>query len=90
MPAFSDESLTRIIQALASRERRNPLCCDELTQDCLAASFGYGEGIEIWLENGKYQCRQRRERSIVIDTYPDEGAAVDHFIRVCKGRLSGF
>ena len=90
MPAFSDESLTRIIQALASCERRNPLYHDELTQDCLAASFGYGEGIEIRLENGKYQCRQQRERSIAIDTYPDEAAAVDHFIRVCRGGLSGF
>ena len=90
MSAFSEESLARIMQALASCERRNPLYHDELTQDRLAASFGYGESIEIWLENGKYQSRQQRERSTVIDVYPDEAAAVKHFIRVCRGGLSGF
>ena len=88
MPAFSNESLTRITLALSQCPRRNPYYHHELTRDGLSASFGYGEGIRMWREDGKYICLQHRERSTFVDTFDDEEAAVERFIRLCGAGMA--
>lgn len=82
-PAFTDESLEKIHNAIDHLEWNNPHFHMEVTISGLSASFGYGEGIDICFCDETYRGIIKRERSVGHEEYENEQSAVDHFIKKC-------
>ena len=82
-PAFTDESLKKIQDAIDHPKRNNPQFHMELTPSCFNASFGDGEGIEICLCDKTYRGIIKRDHSEGHIEYENEQSAVDHFIKMC-------
>ena len=87
-PGFSQETIRRVREALEGRECVNPWFGMELTEDSLSSSFGYGEGISVFFENGKYLGYHNRERAFDREEYGSEDEAADRFILISRAGKS--
>ncbi len=82
--AFSDGSLARIERALAEATIANPLFRYTASAERLTASYGYGEGMDVYSDGTLYICEYHRERSNDLKYEDSEEAAVSRFIRGCQ------
>ena len=81
MNGFSEGSIQTVRSVLRDLPQKNPHFHISMTTTCLQASFGYGEGIEIRYEDGRYVRTRQLERSTVVDACTDEAQAVAWFIQ---------
>lgn len=62
-----------------------------LSADHLKAAYGWGEGIEILFEKGRYVCIRHLEKATNMETLVDEAQAVALFIQMaCHSKSSVF
>ena len=88
---FSQESLQKIRQALAAATQINPNFSVSLSADHLKSAYGWGEGIEILFEKGRYVCIRHLEKATNMETLVDEAQAVALFIQMaCHSKSSVF
>lgn len=81
MKGFSAKSLQEIQNALDMTPQNNPHFQLSISETCLKASFGYGEGAQIHFSEGKYVRTRHLERSTIVDECADEAQAVAWFVQ---------
>lgn len=84
MKGFSAKSLQEIQSALDMTPQNNPHFHMTISESCLEASFGYGEGVQIHFREGKYIRTRHLERSTIVDECEDEAQSIAWFIQCAR------